>query len=155
MTVALRIDLMAMVLPAAAVPVKVKMPEPITAPTPRAVRLSGPKVRRSFFSGSSEAASSASMLFVRKRLTGNPSVVGERFDSGAAFEGGNYFAFGEADHGNSAIAMIGDQGGFAVRRNGEAHGIFADGDDNLFAVRVLDVDDVDCAAEAADKELGT
>src|ERR1019366_8384706 len=46
-----------------------KMPEPITAPIPMAVRLHGPKVRRSFFSGSSEAAMSASILFVRKMLT--------------------------------------------------------------------------------------
>src|ERR1035437_9139727 len=46
-----------------------KMPEPITAPIPIAVRLHGPKVRRSFFSGSSEAAMSASILFVRKMLT--------------------------------------------------------------------------------------
>jgi hypothetical protein len=45
------------------------MPEPITAPIPIAVRLHGPKVRRSFFSGSSEAAMSASILFVRKMLT--------------------------------------------------------------------------------------
>ena len=45
------------------------MPEPITAPIPIAVRLQGPKVRRSFFSGSSEAAMSASILFVRKMLT--------------------------------------------------------------------------------------
>src|ERR1019366_9487931 len=46
-----------------------KMPEPITAPIPIAVRLHGPNVRRSFFSGSSEAAMSASILFVRKMLT--------------------------------------------------------------------------------------
>src|ERR1035441_1964879 len=46
-----------------------KMPEPITAPIPMAVRLHGPKVRLSFFSGSSEAAMSASILFVRKMLT--------------------------------------------------------------------------------------
>ena len=62
-------DLKLRVSPAAAVPVRMKMPEPITAPMPKAVRLHGPSVRRSFFSGSSEAAISASMLFVRKRLT--------------------------------------------------------------------------------------
>src|ERR1035438_9011451 len=51
------------------------MPEPITAPIPMAVRLHGPRVRRSFFSGSSEAAMSASILFVRKMLTlGGPSM---------------------------------------------------------------------------------
>jgi hypothetical protein len=52
-----------------------KMPDPITAPMPNAVRLHGPKVRRSFFSGSSEAAMSASILFVRKMLTlGGPCI---------------------------------------------------------------------------------
>ncbi len=61
-----RIDLIWMSLPAAAVPVRVKMPEPITAPMPRAVRLHGPSVLRSCLSGSSEAAISASMLLVRK-----------------------------------------------------------------------------------------
>src|SRR5471030_631629 len=69
MTVAFRIDLMGTTLPAAAVPVSVNMPEPMTAPIPSAVRLHGPRLRRSFFSGSSEAAISASMLFVRKMLT--------------------------------------------------------------------------------------
>src|SRR5438094_273031 len=69
MTVAFRRDLMATTLPAAAVPVSVKMPEPITAPIPSAVRLHGPRLRRSFFSGSSEAAMRASILFVRKMLT--------------------------------------------------------------------------------------
>ena len=68
-TVALRIDLMAMVLPAAAVPVSVKMPLPITAPIPSAVRLHGPSVLRSFLEGSSEAAINSSILLVRKRLT--------------------------------------------------------------------------------------
>ncbi len=46
-TVASRIDLMGITLPAAAVPVSVKMPEPITAPMPSAVKLHGPNVRRS------------------------------------------------------------------------------------------------------------
>ena len=68
-TVASRIDLMRIGLPAAAVPVSVKMPEPITAPMPSAVRLHGPKVRLRRLSGSSDAAIKASMLLVRKRLT--------------------------------------------------------------------------------------
>ncbi len=38
---------MGITLPAAAVPVSVKMPEPITAPMPSAVKLHGPNVRRS------------------------------------------------------------------------------------------------------------
>ncbi len=42
------------------------MPEPMTAPTPSAVRLHGPSVLRSRLLGSSEAAISASMLLVRK-----------------------------------------------------------------------------------------
>jgi len=37
-TVAFRIDLIGTTFPAAAVPVKVKMPEPITAPMPRAAQ---------------------------------------------------------------------------------------------------------------------
>ena len=41
------------------------MPEPITAPMPSAVRLQGPSVLRRRRAGSSEAAISASMLFVR------------------------------------------------------------------------------------------
>src|SRR5215472_5368157 len=65
-TVALKIELIFSTLPAAAVPVRVKIPEPITAPTPSAVRLQGPSVLRSRLSGSSEAAMSASILLVRK-----------------------------------------------------------------------------------------
>src|SRR4051812_28163642 len=42
-----------------------KMPEPITAPMPNAVRLHGPRVLARRLSGSSEAAISASMLLVR------------------------------------------------------------------------------------------
>src|SRR5690242_5749220 len=56
------------------------MPEPITAPMPKAVRLHGPRVLLSFFSGSSDAAISASMLFVRKMLTSRSwrAAAGER-----------------------------------------------------------------------------
>src|ERR1700730_1663213 len=45
-----------------------KMPEPITAPTPQEARLQGPSVLRSRLSGSSEAAISASILRVLNRL---------------------------------------------------------------------------------------
>src|ERR1700686_1082583 len=62
---AFRIDLNWRVCPAAAVPVSVKMPEPITAPTPKAVRVQGPSVLRRRLSGSSEALIRASMLLVR------------------------------------------------------------------------------------------
>ncbi len=40
------------------------MPDPITAPTPSAVRLHGPSVLRRRLSGASESAMSRSMLFV-------------------------------------------------------------------------------------------
>lgn len=43
------------------------MPEPITAPIPRAVKLQGPSVFESRLPGSSDAAISPSMLLVRKR----------------------------------------------------------------------------------------
>ena len=65
---AFRMDLNCSVWPAAAVPVRMKMPEPMTAPTPNAVRLHGPSVLRRHFSGSSEEAISASMLRVRRSL---------------------------------------------------------------------------------------
>src|SRR6185437_10898217 len=64
------------ILPRAAVPVTVKMPEPITAPIPNAVRLHGPRERLSFFSGSSLAAIRASMLFLRKILIAAASSSG-------------------------------------------------------------------------------
>ena len=64
--VALRIGLDEKTLPAAAVPVTVKIPDPMTAPMPRAVRLHGPSDFRSRLPGSSEAAISASMLLVRR-----------------------------------------------------------------------------------------
>ena len=43
------------------------MPDPITAPIPRAVRLQGPSVFARRLPGSSDAAISASMLLVRNR----------------------------------------------------------------------------------------
>src|SRR5579884_1157856 len=67
-TGAWRMERMFSVLPAAAVPVRIKIPEPITAPTPNAVRLQGPRLLRSRLSGSSDARISASMLRVRKSL---------------------------------------------------------------------------------------
>src|SRR5579862_2868322 len=56
--------------PAAAVPVTVKMPEPITAPMPRNVRLQGPSVFRSRLDGSSEDLISSSIDLVWKSDTG-------------------------------------------------------------------------------------
>ena len=53
---------------AVAVPVTVKMPDPITIPTPRNARLHGPSVFRSRLSGSSEDAIRSSILLVRKRV---------------------------------------------------------------------------------------
>ena len=47
--------------PAAAVPVSTKMPDPIMAPIPKAVRLQGPSVFFSLISGRSDSAISLSM----------------------------------------------------------------------------------------------
>ena len=53
-------------LPPMAVPMTVKMPEPMTMPTPRAVRETGPRDFLSAWSGSSESEMSLSMDFVAK-----------------------------------------------------------------------------------------
>src|SRR5437867_2119788 len=66
--VAWKIDSIFSTFPAAAVPVSVKIPDPMTAPIPKAVMLHGPSVLRSRLAGSSEAAISASILRVRSRL---------------------------------------------------------------------------------------
>ena len=66
---AFRMEGTASVSPAAAVPVRMKMPEPITAPIPRAVRLHGPSDLFSRLPGSSESAIRTSMFLVRSRLT--------------------------------------------------------------------------------------
>ena len=60
-----KIDSIFSTFPAAAVPVSVKIPDPITAPMPKAVMLQGPRLLRSRCAGSSEASISASMLLVR------------------------------------------------------------------------------------------
>ena len=57
--------------PAIAVPTTVKIPEPITAPIPRDVRLSQPRDFLRRFSGFSESEISLSMLFVRKSCEPN------------------------------------------------------------------------------------
>jgi hypothetical protein len=53
-------------LPAMAVPMTVKMPEPMTMPTPSAVRETGPRDFLSACSGSSESEMSLSMDLVAK-----------------------------------------------------------------------------------------
>ena len=53
-------------LPPIAVPMTVKMPEPMTAPMPSAVSETGPRVFLSACSGSSESEISLSMDLVRK-----------------------------------------------------------------------------------------
>ncbi|HSY35729.1 MAG TPA: hypothetical protein VK814_08270 [Acidobacteriaceae bacterium] len=53
-------------LPPMAVPMTVKIPEPMTMPTPRAVRETGPRVFLSECSGSSESEMSLSMDLVAK-----------------------------------------------------------------------------------------
>src|SRR5260370_42113880 len=71
--VAWKTDSIFSTVPAAAVPVSVKMPETITAPTPSAVRLDGPSDFLRRCSGSSDAAISASILLVRKSWEGTRS----------------------------------------------------------------------------------
>ncbi len=51
--------------PAAAVPVKVKMPEPITDPMPKLTKLHRPRLRRKRVFGCSLAATSSAMDLVR------------------------------------------------------------------------------------------
>src|ERR1700733_7733128 len=65
-TGALKIDLAKKCSPAAAVPVTVKIPDPMTAPTPSAIKLHTPSDFFSRRSGSSEAAMRASILLVRR-----------------------------------------------------------------------------------------
>src|SRR5581483_2826084 len=79
-TGALKIDFARKCSPAAAVPVTVKMPEPITAPMPIATRLQTPRDLRSFRLGSSEAAMRSSMDLVRRSwlVILKPPVVGGR-----------------------------------------------------------------------------
>ena len=57
-TGACRIEWKLSVSPAAAVPVRMKIPDPITAPTPSAVRLHGPSVRLRRLSGAFAASMS-------------------------------------------------------------------------------------------------
>lgn len=52
--------------PAMAVPMTVKMPEPMTAPIPSAVSDNGPRVFRRLWAGSSDSRISLSMDFVAK-----------------------------------------------------------------------------------------
>ena len=65
--------------PAIAVPMTVKMPEPMTAPIPSAVSETGPSVFFSLRSGSSESEISLSMDLQQKswlsEVRGLPSVV--------------------------------------------------------------------------------
>ena len=66
-TVACSIDSTVCVLPAAAVPVTVKIPEPMTIPTPRNARLHGPSDFFRRWDGASEEAIRSSMLLHWKR----------------------------------------------------------------------------------------
>jgi len=52
--------------PAIAVPITVKIPDPITAPIPSAVKETGPRVFLSFRSGSSESEMSLSIDLQQK-----------------------------------------------------------------------------------------
>ncbi len=57
--------------PAIAVPITVKIPDPITAPMPSAVRLQGPRLFLSRCSGSSASAISLSMDLVARSWLGS------------------------------------------------------------------------------------
>jgi hypothetical protein len=58
-----------------AVPITVKMPDPMTIPTPNAVSETGPSVLRSAFSGSSESEISLSMDLVAKICLGSVELL--------------------------------------------------------------------------------
>ena len=62
--------------PAMAVPTTVKMPEPITAPMPRAVREMGPRVFFNLRSGSSESEISLSMDLQQKSWLSRETLPG-------------------------------------------------------------------------------
>jgi hypothetical protein len=62
--------------PAMAVPMTVKMPEPMTAPMPSEVKDSGPRVLRSLCSGSSDSAMSLSMDLQEKTWRGSVRLLG-------------------------------------------------------------------------------
>src|SRR5579883_866691 len=85
-TGALRIDLPRKCSPAAAVPVTVKIPDPITAPMPRAMRLPTPSDFLSRRSGSSEEAISASMLLVRRSEDMSSGVPVRALSGGSAYK---------------------------------------------------------------------
>src|ERR1700737_96834 len=66
----LRIDLTGSCCPAIAVPIMVKMPEPMTAPIPREVRLTQPRDFFNLVSAFSESESNWSMPLQRNRGDG-------------------------------------------------------------------------------------
>jgi hypothetical protein len=66
-------------LPPMAVPMTVKMPEPMTMPTPRAVRETGPRDFLRECSGRSESEMSLSMDLVAKIWRGRGASSSERF----------------------------------------------------------------------------
>ena len=67
-------------LPPIAVPITVKIPEPITAPIPRAVSETGPSSLRKACSGRSESAMSLSMDLVAKICLGSGRSSQRRMD---------------------------------------------------------------------------
>ena len=70
-------------LPPMAVPMTVKMPEPMTAPMPSAVRETGPRVFLSACSGRSDSEISLSMDLVAKIWRGSAVLLGETWVSGS------------------------------------------------------------------------
>src|SRR5690348_482197 len=74
--------------PAIAVPITVKMPEPMTAPMPSEVRETGPRVLRNLRSGSSDSAISLSMDLQQKAWRGRVRLLLlEKCDKGSLLRG--------------------------------------------------------------------
>src|SRR4051812_871463 len=103
-----------------------KMPEPMTAPTPKAVRLQGPRLRRSLWSACSDDAISASMLCVRRSLLMEPRALTlsslalcqnlHFFLHGAAVNGGGTLGLGGRFLAGGALQLLAFFGGFNVFR---------------------------------------
>src|ERR1700747_149769 len=75
---AFRMELNCIFCPAIAVPITVKIPEPITAPMPSEVKLTAPSDFFSRFSGSCESEISLSMSLVRKICAPNRHLPVQR-----------------------------------------------------------------------------
>src|SRR4029077_15063027 len=82
--------------PAIAVPITVKMPEPMTAPIPSAVRDQGPSVFLRRCSGSSELAINLSIDFLAKSWLGRAKLPVRDRDAHTDFNGSRRIGQGES-----------------------------------------------------------